>query len=322
MPDLRVPFVIDSEDRLYSPVTAEKGKDYLCPVCRESVIFKQGEVRVAHFAHKVSDTCNQETITHKIAKMLIQKVVQEWKLGKSSQPMLQRTCQICDTPISQALPEKVDSTVLEYRLRDGLIVDVALMVGEIAQAAVEIRVTHAVDKIKTHRLSIPFIELNGYEIIENPFIWKPIIDNFKPLTCEECKLTYSKFQTKAKKIAKANNIELPTTYYRHGFCKCWKCKREIIVFAWPKDRMHDKSAPKVKPRPKTVQFSYSKTVGNKYWVNTCPYCECIQGDFYLHSDPNGPFFGVNLEEDDSPTAAAFAKDMIKIARYAAQIELL
>lgn len=321
MPDLRIPFAIDNEDRLYSPATAERGKDYLCPGCREFVIFKQGDVRVAHFAHKVSDICNQETITHKTAKMLIHRVVQEWKSGKSSQPTLQRKCQICDASINQALPEKVDSAVLEYRLRDGFIVDVALMVEEIAQAAVEIRVTHAVDKIKTRRLSIPFIELSGYEIIENPFVWKPIIDNFKPLNCEKCRSIYSKFQDKAQKIAKANKIELPTAYYRHGFCECWKCKREIIVFAWPKDGMHDRSDPKIKPPPKTVRFSYSNTVGDKYWVNTCPYCNRIQGDFYLYSEPDGPFFGINLE-DDSPTAAAFTRDMMKIARYAAQIESL
>lgn len=319
MPELRVPFAIDDEERLYSPATAEKGKSYFCPACREPVILKQGEVRIPHFAHKVSDTCNQETITHKTAKMLIQKAVQEWKLGKSNHPTLQRTCQICGTSISQLLPEKVDSAVLEYRLIDGSIVDIALMVGAVAQAAVEIKVTHAVDEIKARRLSIPFVELNGYEVIESPSVWKPITDNFKPLTCDKCKSIYSKFQAKAKQIAKANKLELPTAYYRYGVCKCWKCKREIIVFAWPRDGMHNESAPKVKPLPKTVQYRYSKTVGDKYWVNTCPYCQSIQGDFFLYCEPDGAFFGVNCTED---SVTAFESDMFRIASHAKRLGYL
>ncbi len=319
MPELRIPFAIDDEERLCNPAIAEKGKSYFCPACREPVIFKQGKIRTAHFAHKVNEICNQETIAHKTAKLLIQKAVDEWKSGKSESPTLQRACQICGTSISQPLPEKVDSATLEYRLADGSIADVALIVEDMAQAAIEIRVTHAVDEIKANRLPVPFIELDGYEIIENPAVWKPITDNFKPLTCDQCKSTYLRFQAKVRQIAKASDLELLNTYYRHGFWKCWKCKREIVVFAWPKDGTHDNSAPKIKPPPRTVQYRYSKTKGNKYWVNTCPYCQSIQGDFFLYSEPDGPFFAVNCEED-SPTA--FDKDMLKIAAYAAQIELL
>lgn len=319
MPELRVPFAVDDEERIYSPATAEKDGNYSCPACGEPVIFKQGEIRIAHFAHKVSDICSQETITHKTAKLLVQKAVREWRSGKGNSPTLQRACQICGTSISQLLPGKVDSAVLEFRLADGWIADVALLVGEIAQAAVEIRVTHAVDEIKANRLPVPFIELDGYEVIENPTVWKPITDNFKPLTCDKCKSAYLRFQAKVKQVAEISNLELPTAYYRYGFCKCWKCKREIIVFAWPKDGMHDDAAPKAKPIPRTVQYRFSKTVGDKYWVNTCSYCQSIQGDFFLYSEPDGPFFAVNVEED-SPMA--FDRDMMKIAEYAVQIGLL
>jgi hypothetical protein len=317
MPELRVPFAVDDEGRLYSPVSAEKGRNYFCPACQEPVIFRQGEIRVAHFAHKVSDTCNQETITHKTAKLLVQKAVHEWKAGKSNSPMLQRVCQICGASGSQPLPDKVDSAILEYRLEDGSVVDVALMVEHSAQAAVEIKVTHAVDELKANSLHVPFIELDGYEVIENPTVWKSITDNFKSLTCCKCKSIYLKFQDKTRQIAKASNIELPAAYYRYGLCKCWKCKREIIVLAWPKDGMHDDSAPKVKPRPRTVQYRFSKTVGSKYWVNTCPYCQSIQGDFFLYREPDGPFFTIDVEED-SP--AAFDRDMMRIAVHSLKLD--
>lgn len=319
MPELLVPFAIDDEGRLYSPEGAEKGRNYLCPACQKPVIFKQGEIRVAHFAHNVSDTCSQETIVHKTAKLLVQKAVNEWKAGKSNPPIFQRVCQICGISVSQPLPYKVDSAILEHRLADGSVVDVALMVEQTVQAAVEIKVSHAVDELKANSLPVPFIELDGYEVIENPNVLKPITDNLRPLTCDKCKSTYLKFQTKARQIAQASNIELPAAYYRYGLCKCWKCKREILVFAWPKDGMYDDSAPKVKPWPRTVQYRLSKTIGSKYWVNTCPYCQSIQGDFFLYCEPDGPFFTIDVEED-SPTA--FDRDMMKIAEHALQIGLI
>lgn len=316
MPELRVPFAIDDEERLFSPETAKKGTNYFCPACHEPVIFKQGEIRMAHFAHKIGDHCNQETIIHKTAKLLIQKVVHEWKTGIRNSPILQRVCQICEESVSKPLPDKVDGAVLEHRLKDGSVVDIALLVGEIAQAAVEIRVTHAVDDIKADRFPVPFIELDGYAVIENPLVWSPIIDNFKPLTCDKCKSIYLKFRDKANQVAKVSNIELPSAYYRYGLCNCWKCKREIIVFAWPKNELYDNSAPEVKPCPRTVQYRFSKTAGVKYWVNTCPYCQSIQGDFFLYAEPDGPFFAVELEEDSS---IAFDRDMLKIAKHADQI---
>lgn len=321
MRELLIPYAVDSEQQLYSPETAQKNKNYFCPACKDSVVFKQGKVKTAHFAHKISNICNQETITHKTAKLLIQKAVHEWKSGKVKSPTIQRLCQICRMSINQLLPEKVDSAFLEYRLIDGSIVDVALLVGETAQAAIEIKVTHAVDELKINRLSIPFVELDGYELIKNYSVWKPITDKFKPIICKECKLAYSKFKDKANHVAKASRIELPAEYYRYSFCRCWKCTREIIVFAWPKKEMHSDLAPKLKPHPRTIQYRFSKTVGGKYWVNTCPYCQAIQGDFFLYSEPDSPFFALNFEEkEDSSTK--FNKDMIKIAVYALQIGLL
>ncbi|MCX5644268.1 MAG: competence protein CoiA family protein [Phycisphaerae bacterium] len=319
MPELRVPFAIDDEERLYSPATAERGKSYFCPACRELVVFRQGKIRIAHFAHKVSETCSQETIIHKTAKLLVQTAVQEWKSGKSNSPTLQRVCQICSTFVSQPLPEKVDSAILEYRLADGSVADVALMVGNMAQAAVEIKVTHAVDDMKANRLPVPFIEVDGYEVIENATVWKPTIDNFKPLTCDQCKSTYLRFQAKAEQVAKASNLELPTAYYRYGLHECWKCKREIIVFSWPKDGMWDNSAPTREPLPSTVQYRYSKTAGGKYWTNTCPYCRSIQGDFPLYAECDGPFYAIDFGAD-SPTV--FDRDMMKMAVHAARIGLL
>jgi hypothetical protein len=50
--------------------------------------------------------------------------------------------------------------------------------------------------------------------------------------------------------------------------------------------------------------------GHKYWANTCPICGMIQGAFFLHNEPDGPFFGVYCEED---TTESYQKDMYMIA---------
>ncbi|MBN2515948.1 MAG: hypothetical protein JXC33_07945 [Deltaproteobacteria bacterium] len=47
-------------------------------------------------------------------------------------------------------------------------------------------------------------------------------------TCKESKTIYARFKAKAERIAKENGIELPETYYRYGFCECWKCRKDII----------------------------------------------------------------------------------------------
>lgn len=320
MTELRIPFAVDASGGLCSPVVAEKGKKYFCPVCGASVVLRHGQKRAAHFAHKSGKACSPETIIHKTAKMLIQKVVYEWKSGKADSPILERRCQVCGVPVTQSLPDKVSSAILEYKLADGSVADVVLVDEEkTSLAAVEIKVTHAVDEAKAMSLPVPFIELDGNEVIKNPTLWRPTSDHFKPLICSNCKSAYRRFQAKAQRIAKASRIELPRAYYRYGITTCWKCKREIIVFAWPKDGLHNDSVPQVKPHPRIIQYRYSKSIGGKYWVNTCPYCHAIQGDFFLHMEPGGPFFSVCIEED-SPIA--FERDMTKIAVHALQIGVI
>ena len=310
---LRVPFAFGDEKRLYDPETAEKGKRYFCPACQDTVILRKGEIKKAHFAHKVSETCNQETILHKTAKQLIVEIISDWKSNKTDAPVLKRTCEICRQSKDQPLPDKVECAMLEYRMSDGFVVDVALVVENEPTAAIEIRATHAVDEKKAELLSVPFIEVEGQKVIEDPTVLEPILDQFLPFTCRACKRAKARFQIKVNEIAKQTGVELPNRYYRYGFCECWRCKREIIVFAWPKVSEWDYSAPKVKPIPKTIQYRYSKTVGGKYWVNTCPRCKSIQGDFFLFFGSNGPFFGIRCKENSQD---AYNRDMESIVNYA------
>lgn len=38
------------------------------------------------------------------------------------------------------------------------------------------------------------------------------------------------------------------------------------------------------------RFTFSKTIGSKYWANTCMHCKALQGDNYNFMMPPAPFF--------------------------------
>ncbi|NLN82493.1 MAG: hypothetical protein GX136_08125, partial [Clostridiales bacterium] len=159
---------------LITPATAIKENDYFCPSCGDKLIFRKGQVKVPHFAHGASNICNQETITHKTAKILIQKAITDWKASKTGPVTTLRECRICREIFEQKLPEKVENAALEVRLQNGFIVDVALMVEGKPQAAIEVKVSHEVEEAKANSLAVPFVELDGNDtrVRENIYIFK------------------------------------------------------------------------------------------------------------------------------------------------------
>ncbi|MDR0598471.1 MAG: hypothetical protein LBG84_00095 [Treponema sp.] len=50
---------------------AVKGNEYFCPGCKQSFIFKHGQIRRHHFAHKNdTDNCSKETYLHELGKKI------------------------------------------------------------------------------------------------------------------------------------------------------------------------------------------------------------------------------------------------------------
>lgn len=98
--------------------------------------------------------------------------------------------------------------------------------------------------------------------------------------------------------------------------ECWKCKRSTPVFAIEasdlKNLEHgDASQPVGEPvfvhdivgnLPASLQAGLtehaphyqptpSRTTGTTSWANQCVHCRALQGGFFMHSEPDGPFFG-------------------------------
>jgi len=313
MTELKVPFGCDKESNIVGPEAAEKDKSYFCPSCGDVIILKRGEIKVPHFAHKSNGVCNQETITHKTAKLLVIKAIKDWQAGKNAAPMLVRRCKTCHSLVDQQLPPQVNMAIEEYRLPNGLVLDVALMIGDRPAAGIKILVTHSVDECKSKQLDIPFIEVNGYDILDDPLFWKPTIDKFRSFSCEKCRKELNYFRDKVNRVSAVTGVSLPTSnYYRYAPYTCWQCQKEILVFAWPNSNNTLSNSPSNQPVPKTIQYRYSRTAGIKYWANTCPSCNAIQGDFFLYYEPDSPLSRLNIKHMEQ-TSQSLQKDLMIIA---------
>ncbi|HVZ44595.1 MAG TPA: hypothetical protein VHA82_12365 [Ramlibacter sp.] len=53
---------------------------------------------------------------------------------------------------------------------------------------------------------------------------------------------------------------------------------------------------------------YSRTAGFTQWANTCVHCSSLQGAFYMHMEPDGPFFG-RAEHFEGETVDAYPEDL-------------
>jgi len=106
--------------------------------------------------------------------------------------------------------------------------------------------------------------------------------------------------------------------------ECWKCKAltpvsSLRVQAVVDDdghRVEDVRVTNARELPLEVaqaiqginphfREGFSKTAEFVYWANHCSHCGALQGDFFLNSEPDGPFFGGGVPEE-STTARLFA----------------
>lgn len=185
--ELAVPWAVTSSGRLCHPFHAEKGEAYTCPECHASVFPRQGDVRIWHFAHQADASCSPESRTHRLAKQLVVQTIQDWIADASKNPiLLVYKCPSCrrDQRFNLSLP--ITQARLETRLPEGFVVDVALLSNGDLVAAIEVCVTHAVGFEKAQKLSLPFLELSGDEVLECPNEWRPLQIGKSSFWCPLC----------------------------------------------------------------------------------------------------------------------------------------
>ena len=107
---------------------------------------------------------------------------------------------------------------------------------------------------------------------------------------------------------------LPPIYLVGLKIDCWRCqcRTPVVAILAPKIEGTENQVcilsdivglPKdilnyIQTRVPTFKLKYSKTVGSRYYANTCPSCGSLSGDFFLHSEPGAPFFPTD-EQDAS-----------------------
>lgn len=96
---------------------------------------------------------------------------------------------------------------------------------------------------------------------------------------------------KASSSSSYSRAEDVQTEFGHQYeCEsyvCWKCRMPMLVFNWYGHELWDHKLPP-DPRPPSVQFRFSKTIGRHYWANTCTNCDAIQGDFFVFCEIDSP----------------------------------
>lgn len=110
-------------------------------------------------------------------------------------------------------------------------------------------------------------------------------------------------------------------YVVEAIRECWKCKKltRVITFAVDEYFEFDSSGiysyrntsvrklSSLSPFPESLlaflifndynyQKKFSKSINQSYLANCCERCDALQGDFYLHNEPDSPF--VILDKQD------------------------
>jgi Competence protein CoiA-like family len=283
----KVPLGIGDDDRLVSRTEATKGQRYRCPACLSPLLFKAGPIRADHFSHAPTLACHPETVIHEAAKRIVAQVVADWQAGAGPQPLVANRCAECLGEGIEPLGGHVDGARVEQRLADGLVADVALLRGEVVVAVVEIQVTHAVDPDKAARLTVPWLELRGEDVLADPIRWTPIASgNVRRHVCVACRAR----RQQATDLARSLAVDFDPTIYEPGIATCYRCGKGTLVFAWRRGQLHETEAPP-QPRPSVIELRFSRMAGHRYWANVCLHCHSLFGDWFLFAEPDGPFFG-------------------------------
>ena len=295
--ELAVPVAHTSEGKSVCPRDADRKDEHYCPACEEKLIYRVGEVMRPHFAHHGGDPCSSpETILHHAAKRRLARTIRQWVEGKCQAPRFARECKLCGKPkVEQKIPDSITEARLEQVLPNGYRPDVLLLAGEDdpePAAAIEVVVTHTVDNQKGEDLSLPWIEVAAESVMEemgeqDPECFEVERDGLGKPLCTGCGQRLADLRRKLEDLLGRWNVDWQEGVYRIGIQDCWNCGVTIPVFDWG-GGMHSTDKPPA-PRPRTVQYRYSNTVGSKYWANTCPECNQIQGDWPLRKKRDGAF---------------------------------
>lgn len=169
MTDLQIPYAYTGNKTPISPEVAEKGGDFLCPLCDTEVVLKRGDVRRPHFAHKPDTGCSGEGVRHKVAKHMIYLMYLRTIRTVMMSVATYRRCSNCSQSVIFSQTPNYDDVACEVDIGKHRVDVVLLRDGE-PISGIEVRDTHPVDDAKWDAfkaLRFPCIEVESQAIIDD-----------------------------------------------------------------------------------------------------------------------------------------------------------
>ena len=292
--DLKVPFAYLKDGTVVRPEDADRTADYFCPGCEEPLVYRSGARVRPHFAHRAGGPCaSYETILHHVAKNKLAERISQSIKGEAPRQVFKRECPMCGVRcVEQGVPASVASVRLETDEKSGYRPDLTLYDADSRTlCAVEVYVTSTVGGEKAEGMGLPWIEIRAEEImagLERPDgLYEVHRDSLPQAACGRCASGVFSAYREAVDVLRRWGLDWPPGPYQVSYGECWKCDEEIPFFSW--ESLWSESTPP-EPRPRTVQYRYSRVTRSKYWANTCPKCRRIQGDWFVFHEPGGAFF--------------------------------
>lgn len=269
---------------------AEKGNDFLCPVCRTDLILrKSGKTgkgtKRPHFAHRaLTPNCTPETALHYSFKTLLAEKLRQYIESERSLPISWR-CQYCYAEHSGNLLKRITKVKAEHNMTICQ-PDIALFDKEDKVfAVIEVVVTHKPEKSVMEyydQENIILIQINLISDLDLDELENKIAKPELVATCFNPKCTAcGHFQQKTTMTI----VDGP----------CWKChaKVKVAILEGGQDRRGSHLGPDeftaeetkfARDRGVLIKEHFSKTVRARYLANTCAKCGTFVGNHYLFTD--------------------------------------
>jgi len=191
----------------FAAIAPRDRPEAFCPICERPVTMKLGQIRVHHVAHQPNISCpatQPETAVHLNSKFHIAE-----QLNSSRQIIVTTDCSSgfwCDNTKDQIWIEDWDRVEVEVMIGSRR-PDITLFRHNDPVAAIEVKVTHAVDDEKAQylkELGVPWIEIEGSEALfsgettwtaDKPLPFCSLHPKLSPWMCKACSERAARLQS-------------------------------------------------------------------------------------------------------------------------------
>ncbi len=277
--EIKIPYA-ERDGELVHVSAVDRGLDCgcICPVCKEPVVARKGEVKRHHFAHYAGGMCDPEGVLHFMGKELLRHRIS--RNIRHERPLrMQWQCCYCGDVHGGNLLKMAESVELEHAFY-GCRPDMTLFDCDgVPVSFIEVIVTHAPeDHVReycdNHGVTlVQFHISNGRDLLalehEQP-LRPDLVDLCLRPQCPEC----------AEVLVEADLyvIEIP----------CWRCGLTMpaaVVRAgghlFGPEKFSDDQVQIAEQHGALLQTKYSLTSHRRYLTNTCPSCGAFTGASYL-----------------------------------------